>query len=108
VTGRATALHLSSCKGHAEVCKFLVDCQADVNAKDNSRGTPLICACSQLGPLPRGGEGHLEVCKLLVECKADVNAKTRDGAGVIDWSYYRFGQKRIARYLRSVGAKGKI
>ena len=99
-----TALHLTSCKGHVEVCKFLVECKADVNATDDSGGTPLICSCSRLGPLPRGGEGHLEVCKLLVECKADVMARTSDGAGVIEWSRDRFGHHKIAAYLLSVGA----
>ena len=99
-----TALHLTSCKGHVEVCKFLVECKADVNATDDSGGTPLICSCSRLGPLPRGGEGHLEVCKLLVECKADVMARTRGGTGVIEWSRDRFGHHKIAAYLLSVGA----
>ena len=98
-----TALHFSSCKGHVEICKFLVECQADVNATDQSGGTPLICSCSQLGPLPRRGKSHLEVCKLLVECQADVMARTSDGAGVIEWTE-RFGHHRTAAYLRSVGA----
>jgi ankyrin repeat protein len=30
-----TALHWSSLQGHNEICKLLVECQADVNAKDN-------------------------------------------------------------------------
>ncbi len=98
-----TALHLTSCKGEVEVCKFLVECKADVNATDDSGGTPLICSCSQLGPLPRGGQGHFEVCKLLVECQADVMARTSDGAGVIEWTE-RFGHDSTAAYLRSVGA----
>ena len=33
-----TALHLSSTQnGHLEFCKFLVECHADVNAKDRLR-----------------------------------------------------------------------
>ena len=102
-TGR-TALIWSSMFGHMEVCKFLVECKADVNATDDSGGTPLICSCSRLGPLPRGGQGHFEVCKLLVECQADVMARTSDGAGVIEWSRERFGHHKIAAYLLSVGA----
>ena len=78
-----TALHLTSCKGHVEVCKFLVECKADVNATDDSGGTPLICSCSRLGPLPRGGEGHLEVCKLLVECKAEKGREEEDGGNLL-------------------------
>ena len=101
-TGR-TALIWSSMFGHMEVCKLLVECKADVNATDDSGGTPLICSCSQLGPLPRGCKGHLEVCKLLVECQADVMARTSDGAGVIEWTE-RFGHDSTAAYLRSVGA----
>ncbi len=30
-----TALHLSSCHGHMEACKLLVECQADVNVQED-------------------------------------------------------------------------
>jgi ankyrin repeat protein len=33
-----TPLHLSAQHGHLEICKLLVEYQADVNAKQNGRG----------------------------------------------------------------------
>ena len=98
-----TALHLSSDKGDVEVCKLLVESQADVNAKDdefdgagcdarplhmplqkkaalrfcfercNSR--LLFSGCTALHLSSRSG--RVEVCKLLVESQADVNANDR-------------------------------
>ncbi len=90
-----TALHLSY--GHMEVCKLLIEYQADVNAKDDYQcdARPLhmllqtkavlrFCFERCNSCLLFSGKtalhmsyGHMpmEVCKLLVECQADVNAK---------------------------------
>jgi len=126
-TGR-TALIWSSMFGHMEVCKLLVDCKADVMARDNENTTALhltscnghveVCkflveckadvnATDDSGGTPlicSSMYGRVEVCKLLVECKADVMARTDDGAGVIEWSRERFGHFSTAAYLLSVGA----
>ena len=82
-------LHLSCAKGHAEMCQFLVECKADVNAKDKGYGIPctrwsllrsrfgIRCSCrSERSALHWWSEkGNSDVCRFLVECRADVNAK---------------------------------
>ncbi len=90
-----TVLHLSSMSGRVEVCKLLVESQADVNAKDgrcdarplhmllqtkavlrsccNSR--LLFSGKTALHLSSQDGHNDMEVCKLLVECQADVNVK---------------------------------
>jgi hypothetical protein len=91
-----TALHLSSENGHLEVCRLLVECQANVNAKDyrcNARTLHLILnakaglrfsfeRCNSLLLFSEqtalhlcSWNDHVEVCKLLVEYEADVNRK---------------------------------
>jgi ankyrin repeat protein len=60
-------LHYASEKGKKDVCKLLLDCGADVNAKDNSGRTSLHRAAAS---------GHKDVCELLIKHGANVNAKT--------------------------------
>jgi hypothetical protein len=93
-----TALHWSSLQDHIEICKLLVESQADVNAKDKQcDARPILhmllntieALCfyfqrhnarllfSERTPLHySSGNGHSKICMLLVECEADVNAKT--------------------------------
>ncbi len=86
-----TALHVSSEKCHVEVCKLLVQYQADLNVKNyrlDARPVHILMMafCSKRCNSRfhfRGAtalylssrSGHVEVCKLLVECDADVNVK---------------------------------
>lgn len=92
VSGQSS-LHWSSANGHIDVCQFLVEHKADVNAKDKQYNThPCTCIgvilfCFQLFfsrsslfrsncPLhASSGEGHLLTCKFLVEHEADINAQ---------------------------------
>ena len=93
-------------KGHVEMCRFLVECKADVNAKDkgynSSPHSPLFehtcniwlsfCfwhSCSCKSALHCWSEqGHVEMCQFLLECKADVNAKDAGCDGLLDSSSF--------------------
>jgi ankyrin repeat protein len=64
-----TALHWSANNGHLDICRLLLQCNADMEAKDNNRCTPLHLSCYN---------GHSDVCHLLLQFKANVEAKGRD------------------------------
>ncbi len=91
-----TALHLSSFYGHVEVCKLLVESQADVNVTDNGcDARPLHMLLTTKAGLRfcfercnfcllfsgktalhlSSKKGHLQIIELLVESQADVNVK---------------------------------
>lgn len=57
-----TPLHEAAGAGNLEICKFLLEAKADVNATDNTKATPLHAAAKG---------GHWPVAKLLLENKAD-------------------------------------
>ncbi len=86
-------------KGRLEVCKLLVDCQADVNVKNeecDARPLQMLLQTkaglrfcfercnsrllfSGRTALHLSSEaGHLEVCKVLVEGQADLNVKDEE------------------------------
>ncbi len=97
-----TALHWASEHGHVEVCKLLVECEADVNAETSVHENPIdgldarplqilwktkaglrfffercnscLLFSGKTALLLSLKYGHVEVCKLLIECQADVNA----------------------------------
>ncbi len=96
VFSRNTPLLNSAYGGHLDVCRLLLQYNADVEAKTIKCLLPplyfpsllLICGTlsvpevillllfSQATPLTRSAEeGHLEVCRLLLQCNADVEAK---------------------------------
>jgi ankyrin repeat protein len=65
----ATPLHLSAIHGHLEICRLLLQCNADPQAK---------CRISEsqnsVAPLQGAVEnGHIEICRLLLQCNADPN-----------------------------------
>jgi hypothetical protein len=119
-----TPLHYSAAYGHLEVCRLLLQCNADVEAKrtNYNPNTPLhesadkghleVCrlllqcnadvdakSFNQWTALHLSAEqGHLEVCRLLVESKADVAARTRVGKTALKYA----GNSDVAAYLRSV------
>ncbi len=119
-----TPLHYSAAYGHLEVCRLLLQCNADVEAKstDYHPNTPLhesadkghleVCrlllqcnadvkakSFNQWTALHLSAEqGHLEVCRLLVESKADVAARTCVGKTALKHA----GNSDVAAYLRSV------
>jgi hypothetical protein len=60
------AISIAAFRGHAEICKILLDKKADVNAKDEDGETPLMKAAAQ---------GYIEVVKLLLASGADPDAE---------------------------------
>ena len=65
---------MSAQDGHLDVVKFLVEQQAEVNAKKDDGWTPLHSAAQN---------GHLDVVKFLVEQRAEVNAKSTFQCGMV-------------------------
>ena len=60
-----TPLHRAAANGHLSVVEYLVNQEADINAKDRYEKTPLHLASSN---------GHLSVVEYLVNQEADINA----------------------------------
>lgn len=59
-----TPLHRAAAENHVEVCAFLLECKANVNAVDRYQETPLKRAVYN---------GHLDVLTFLLEAGADLN-----------------------------------
>jgi ankyrin repeat protein len=68
--GWGTPLHAAAVLGHAAIALFLLDHNADVNARDKHNSTPLHEA---------SGSGNLDVMKLLISRRADLNALDHEG-----------------------------
>jgi hemoglobin len=62
---RCTALHMAARRGHTEIAAALLDCGADIEARDSTRETPLRRAVNCSKP---------EVAALLVSRGADVHS----------------------------------
>ena len=70
----ATPLHLSAFHGHLEICRLLLQCNADPQAK----GRNAFARSPQTSVAPLQGSvenGHIEICRLLLQCHADPNQK---------------------------------
>jgi uncharacterized protein len=76
------------------VVKFLVEQQAEVNAKKNNGKTPLHSVAAN---------GHLEVVKLLIEQRAEVNAKSTFWSTPVHVAIYSSGIE-TAKVLVELGA----
>ena len=84
-----------ACKnGHLEVVRFLIENNANINAKSNKGFTPLIHACIK---------GHLEIAKLLIDNHADINIKDSFLFTALVWAY-RNRHFEIAKLLIDAGA----
>lgn len=110
ISGR-TPLHLAASEGHKDVVRFLLDNDANVNARDNKGRTPLHDAASG---------GFLHVVELLLANNADINARTElnivdkwlgstDGKTPLGMAEYKwktnrlFPAKGVAEFLRQHG-----
>ncbi|KAH0556821.1 hypothetical protein GP486_005389 [Trichoglossum hirsutum] len=85
-----TCLHYASTYGQWDVVRLLLEHNADVNAKDNSRRTALHMAAQN---------GHTAVVQQLLEHKADINAKdTHDGGTALHMAV-RYGHEAVVQLL---------
>lgn len=90
-----TALHYAAFGGYTEICKFLLDQRANIDARAPNGATPLMLAARQ---------GHFEAAKLLVWEIADPNLKTDLGASALGFAI-RGKHAEIEKLLRVAGAK---
>ncbi len=122
-----TVLDSAAKEGHLEMVKFLIAKGADVNAEDNSNGTPvrwaacngsieivkeLIKAGADLDPSPgkvesplqcAAGAGHKDVVELLLKHGADINGVDKQGrTGLMD--AVSRDRMNVARLLIDKGA----
>lgn len=90
-----TALHYCAAAGKADMCQFLLDKDADIDARSPNGTTPLMMAVR---------EGHFDVVKLLVWEVADVNAENAEGATALMWAI-RADREDMIGLLKRAGAK---
>ena len=82
-------LHWAASGGQKELVQWLIEHNADVDAVDDTRWTPLIIACSA---------GHEAVVKLLLSAGASVNLCTDQGRSPLLYSASR-NRQSIAKML---------
>lgn len=89
-------LHKACGEGKHEIAATLLECGADVNARDDFGETPLHEAASY---------GHVETVKMLLRNGADVTARNADGKTPLYASTALHpGQKEVQRLLLETGA----
>ena len=66
-----TPLHIAVKEGHFDMCKMLLEHEADVHAQDSKGNIPLHSALSG---------GHLEIARILLEHNAEVNSRNDNGS----------------------------
>lgn len=90
-----TPLHYCAWEGKADVCRFLLAKQANVDARAPNGATPLMIAARQ---------GHDEIVRLLIKQAADVNAENDRGATALEYAV-KAGNTVIVELLRKAGAR---
>jgi len=126
--GGWTPLHQAAFAGHKEVAQFLLDHNADVNARDNYDVTPLSVASftgrtdvvelllahkAEVNCKDKNGwtplhnvQGNNEIAELLLKNHADVTAKAQDGQTPLDVAMARNHQD-VAELIRKYGGKSE-
>jgi ankyrin repeat protein len=94
--GSRTLLHAFAHQGDIVGTTWLVDHGAKIDARDHGNNTPLHKACQR--------NSTLRVVELLVEHGASLTATNKNGQTVLDMAIQN-DKKRIASYLRRIGAK---
>ncbi|KAF5841884.1 ankyrin repeat protein, partial [Dunaliella salina] len=92
-----TPLHETSCRGHLEVAKLLLDKGAGINSVDNDGEAPLWQACCN---------GHLDVVKLLLDKGADMDMADKGGCTPLDVAEVN-GHMGIVHFLLNQTAADK-
>jgi hypothetical protein len=93
--GGWTPLHYCAFEGKAQVCRFLVARQANVDARAPNRATALMIASRQ---------GSEDIVKLLLAAGADPNAEGDRGGTPLGWAL-KAGNTDIGDLLKKAGAK---
>jgi hypothetical protein len=88
-------LHYAAYEGHAAVCRYLIENDAEVEAKAPNGSTALMLASRQ---------GHLEAVKVLLWEQANPNASNGDGATALSWAL-KYQHPEVAKLLRDAGAR---
>jgi len=65
-----TLLHLAAYEGHEEMCRLLLEHNAQIDAKNALGSTPLMVAVAR-----NDRQAHINVCRLLIAKGADINAQ---------------------------------
>jgi len=114
-TGRGlTPLHSSVGHADVEVVRTLVECGADVNARDALGRTPLMHLGHDMERLRMNGKepAGLGLMKELVRIGANAGAADHDGNDVIDHYVYELHRSKeapdpaVLEFLRGAGASG--
>ena len=94
-----TPLHLAASRGRPDVMAVLVECGADVNARDTKGQTPLLWLAGSLGWLGRDNCEELakKALTTLLDLGADASAKDNFGNDAI--THYEFECARDQREL---------
>ena len=82
-------MHWCTIGGNENICRLLLDHNADVNIQDKDGRTPLHW-CAR--------EGNENLCRLLLEHNADVNIQEKHGFTALHWCAFR-GYENLFRLL---------
>jgi ankyrin repeat protein len=93
-TDNVTPLHLASRNGHVKAACKLIECGADLTARNNDEWAPLHLASKW---------GQVDVARILIERGADVTAQNNDGWAPLHLASER-GQVDVSRMLIERGA----
>jgi uncharacterized protein len=89
-----TPLHFAAFEGHASICKYLLDSNAQVDARAPNDETALMLAARN---------GRYDVVKVLLG-KADPNLKTSSGGTALQLAVQK-GHADVAQLIKQAGAR---